>query len=77
MSNPDPVEETKNLPLGQRLEHTHWKVRMVAYEELAKKFAEAEDSNSHMFAEYSMCPFRKVNAVFTHLLTLVRPQAGF
>jgi hypothetical protein len=55
MSNPDPVEETKNLPLGQRLEHTHWKVRMVAYEELAKKFAEAEDANAHMFAEYSMC----------------------
>eukprot|EP01122_Echinamoeba_exundans_P007510 TRINITY_DN2334_c0_g1_i1.p1 TRINITY_DN2334_c0_g1~~TRINITY_DN2334_c0_g1_i1.p1 ORF type:complete len:1838 (+),score=410.55 TRINITY_DN2334_c0_g1_i1:67-5580(+) len=53
MSNPDPVEETKNLPLGQRLEHTHWKVRMVAYEELAKKFAEAEDANAHMFAEYS------------------------
>lgn len=25
---------------------------MVAYEELAKKFAEAEDANSHMFAEF-------------------------
>lgn len=50
----DPVEEAAKLPLSQRIEHSHWKVRCVAYEELAKKFSEAEDSNSGIFNEYGM-----------------------
>lgn len=48
----DPVEEAAKLPLIQRIEHTHWKVRSNAYEELAKKFNEALESTSSMFHEY-------------------------
>lgn len=48
----DPVEEAAKLPLNQRLEHSHWKVRSVAYEELAKKFSEALESTASMFSEY-------------------------
>jgi len=51
----DPVEEAANLPLNQRLEHTHWKVRSNAYEELAKKYNEALESTASMFNEY--CTF--------------------
>jgi hypothetical protein len=50
----DPVEEAAKLPLSQKLEHSHWKVRATAYEELAKKFTEAEDSNAGFFNEFGM-----------------------
>lgn len=48
----DPVEEAAKLPLNQRLEHTHWKVRSNAYEELAEKYNKALESTASMFQEY-------------------------
>jgi cytoskeleton-associated protein 5 len=49
----DPVEEAAKLPLGQRLEHSHWRVRSNAYEELAKKYNEALENTSSIYHEYS------------------------
>lgn len=54
MSNQDPVEEASGLPLNQRISHSHWKVRSLAYEELTKKFHTAVDTSGSVFKEYGM-----------------------
>lgn len=43
-------EQGQTLPLEQRLDYDHWKVRANAYEELAKKQAEALSSDAKIFS---------------------------
>lgn len=54
MSGTDPVEEAAGLPLSQRVTHSHWKVRSLAYEELTKKFHTAVDTSGSLFSQNGM-----------------------
>eukprot|EP00755_Sulcionema_specki_P015676 Sspe_Gene.9799::Locus_3304_Transcript_1_3_Confidence_0.286_Length_4510::g.9799::m.9799/K16803/CKAP5, XMAP215; cytoskeleton-associated protein 5 len=49
-----PPAETESFsgPLEQRLKHKNWKARKEAFDELAKLFAEAENSKDPVFATY-------------------------
>ena len=50
----DPVEEASKLPLREQLEHSHWKVRSNAYEEVVKRISTAEDDSSPIYGEIGM-----------------------
>lgn len=47
-------DDFTSLTLNQRLSSTKWKARVHAYEELSKKFSEAEEDSAPIFREYGM-----------------------
>lgn len=47
-------DAAQKLPLNDRLVNTIWRVRVCAYEELEKKYAEALDGNASVFKNTSM-----------------------
>jgi hypothetical protein len=53
MGEPTAIDpEAFSGPLSERLIHKIWKVRLGAYEEIAKLFKEALDLNDKVFYEY-------------------------
>ncbi|CAG8557067.1 17160_t:CDS:10, partial [Dentiscutata erythropus] len=47
-----PEEDYSSLPLTERITHKVWKVRVGAYEELSKKFSQADPSHESEFRPY-------------------------
>ncbi|CAG8507139.1 14043_t:CDS:10, partial [Dentiscutata heterogama] len=47
-----PEEDYSSLPLTERITHKVWKVRVGAYEELSKKFSQADPSNESEFRPF-------------------------
>lgn len=47
-------DDFTSLTITQRLNSTKWKARVHAYEELYKKFSEAEEDSDPIFREYGM-----------------------
>lgn len=45
------AESQANLPLDQRVTHEHWKVREIAYDQLAKAF-ESSEENATIYTDY-------------------------
>lgn len=41
-------------PLSQRLAHSKWKARQIAYEELTALFSQAEEDTAPVFREYGI-----------------------
>ena len=46
------VREAKQLPLPERLSHTHWRVRADAYADVAKEAGSAADTSSASLTEF-------------------------
>ena len=47
-------DDFSTWPIQQRLSSTKWKARVHAYEELFKRFSEAEEDSAAVFREFGL-----------------------